>query len=107
MGPRTDSSPDEADDARPSPAPDGGEVTGFDDAALYSVVRAAVKDALFDVLGTVLLVGIGFVLVMAGIQAVFRTQSLPAVTLGVWLIAIGVYLAATALELVPSVWDWF
>lgn len=40
---------------------------GFDEAALYTVVRDAVKDALLDVIGTVLLLGIAFVLVIAGI----------------------------------------
>ena len=35
---------------------DGGEppTTGFDEAALYTIVRDAVKDALLDVIGTVL-----------------------------------------------------
>ncbi|WEL27382.1 putative membrane protein (plasmid) [Haloferax volcanii] len=52
---------------------DGGDLSdpGFDKAALYTVVRDAVKDALLDVIGTVLLLGIAFVLVIAGIGRIF------------------------------------
>lgn len=88
---------------------DGGEsfAPGFDEAALYRVVRDAVKDALLDVIGTVLLLGIAFVLVIAGIQAVFSSISLGTVAIGIGVIAVGVYLAATTLEIVPPIREWF
>lgn len=74
---------------------------GFDEAALYRVVRAAVKDALLDVIGTVLLLGIAFVLVIAGIQAVFSSISLVTVAIGIGVVAVGVSLAAATLEIIP------
>lgn len=85
---------------------DGGDEFGFDDEALYAVVRTAVKDALLDVIGTVLLVGIGVVLVIAGGSTMIQGASLVGIAVGVWLVAVGLYLAATALELIPSVREW-
>lgn len=88
---------------------DGGEsfAPGFDEATLYRVVRDAVKDALLDVIGTVLLLGIAFVLVIAGIQAVFSSISLGAVAIGIGVVAAGVYLAAATLEIIPPIREWF
>lgn len=107
MVPDSGRTPEESStEQRASTVTDGGPTPGFDDAALYSVVRTAVKDALLDVIGTVLLVGVGLVLVTAGGQAVVQTPSLPGIAVGVWLAAIGIYLAATALELVPPIREW-
>ena len=88
---------------------DGGEppAPGFDETALYAVVRDAVKDALLDVIGTLLLVGIAFVLVIAGIQAVFSSVSFGTVAIGIGVTAVGVYLAAATLEIIPPTRDWF
>lgn len=88
---------------------DGGDPSapGFDEVALYTVVRDAVKDALLDVIGTVLLVGIAFVLVIAGAQAVFSARSFGTVAVGVGVTAVGVYLAAATLEIIPPIRDWF
>jgi hypothetical protein len=74
---------------------------------LYTVVRDAVKDALLDVIGTVLLVGIAFVLVIAGAQAVVSALSFGTVAVGVGVAAVGVYLAAATLEIIPPIRDWF
>ncbi|MDX1748647.1 MAG: hypothetical protein R3324_22165 [Halobacteriales archaeon] len=78
----------------------------FDEAALYTVVRAAVEDALLDVIGTLLLVGIAFVLVLAGGQAVVASDSIVATLLGVAVAGFGLYLAAATLEIVPPVREW-
>ena len=88
---------------------DGGEPIdpGFDEAALYIVVRDAVKDALLDVIGTVLLVGIAFVLVIAGTQAVVSSVSVGTVAVGIGVTAVGIYLAAATLEVIPPIRDWF
>lgn len=107
MVPDSERARDDSAETRGTTEADGGTASGFDDAALYAVVRAAVKDALLDVIGTVLLVGIGVVLVVAGGGAIVRASGLTAVAIGVWLVAIGIYLAATSLELVPPVRDWF
>ncbi|WP_255152901.1 hypothetical protein [Halorarius halobius] len=95
------------DSQRPTET-DGGDSfdPGFDEAALYRVVRDAVKDALLDVIGTVLLLGIAFVLVIAGIQAVFSSISLGTVAIGIGVLAFGVYLAAATLEIIPPIREW-
>jgi hypothetical protein len=86
---------------------DGGSSTGFDEAALYAVIRAAVKDALLDVLGTVLLVGVAFVLVVGGAQALVGSASTTGMVLGAVAVAVGLYLAAATLEVIPPIRDWF
>ncbi|MFC7029138.1 hypothetical protein ACFQH8_20220 [Halomicroarcula sp. GCM10025710] len=73
----------------------------------YRVVRDAVTDALYDVIGTLLLLGIAFVLVVAGIQAVFSSMSLVTVAAGIGVAAVGVYLAAATLEIIPPIRAWF
>lgn len=71
------------------------------------MVRDAVKDALLDVMGTILLLGIAFVLVSAGIQAVFSSFSLETVVIGLGVAAAGVYLAAATPEIIPPLREWF
>lgn len=85
---------------------DGGTAPGFDEARLYTVVRAAVKDALLDVIGTLLLLGVAFVLVVAGVGGLFRASAPAQAVVGAVVLAIGVYLAAATLELVPPVREW-
>lgn len=96
------------DDTGPGqgPAPDGGTSPGFDEAALYTVVHAAVKDALLDVIGTLLLVGIAFVLVVTGARALLSATSTPRLVAGLGFVAVGLYLAAATLELVPPLREW-
>jgi hypothetical protein len=96
-------SPDE--DHTVSARGDGG-APGFDEAALYTAVRRAVKDALLDVMGMLLLLGIAFVLVVSGGQALLQTSSPIGVVIGCFLLVIGVYLAAATLEIIPPVRDW-
>lgn len=85
---------------------DSEMASGFDEAALYRVVHAAVKDALLDVIGTLLLVGIAFVLVVAGGQALFAATSTLGIVVGLGFVVTGLYLAATSLELIPPVYEW-
>jgi len=101
----------DADTDSPGVTPDGGADPGFDEATLYVVVRDAVTDALLDVIGTVLLVGIAFVLVVAGGQALVASLTTgartPAVVVGsVVVIAVGLCAAAATLEVVPSIREW-
>ena len=102
---RNDGSPDPGGSSTDRRA-DGGASPGFDEAALYRVVRAAVKDALLDVLGTLLLVGVAFVLVLAGGQAVVSSGSSGGALLGLAVAGFGLYLAAATLEVVPPVREW-
>lgn len=88
------------------PGTDGGASPGFDEATLYRVVRAAVKDALLDVLGMLLLVGVAFVLVLAGVQAVLASGSTAGAAVGLAVAGFGLYLAAATLEVIPPVREW-
>jgi hypothetical protein len=53
-----------------------------------------------------LLLGIAFVLVIAGVQAVFSSISLGTVAVGIGVAAVGVYLAAATLEIIPPIREW-
>ncbi|MFB6143363.1 MAG: hypothetical protein ABEJ30_08505 [Halorientalis sp.] len=91
--------------------PDGGTASrtdpGFDEAAMFRVVRAAVKDAMLDVIGTVLLVAIAVVVVAAGVQAAAFGVSPATTAVGVLVALFGVYLAAATLGVIPPARDWF
>lgn len=86
---------------------DGGRDAGFDERALYVVVRKAVRDAILGVIGTLLLVGIAFVVVWVGITAITATMSPLGIAFGAFAIVWGIYIAAATLELVPPVREWF
>ncbi|SIR97831.1 hypothetical protein [Natronorubrum thiooxidans] len=90
-------------DSDPEPKTDGGATVGFDQDELYTTVRTAVKDALLDILGTVSLLGFALLFVAVGAQALFTTSSTTGTVLGGGAIALGFVIAATALELLPSV----
>lgn len=108
MVPDSERPPDpERPDDRPPGKTDGGTPAGFDQAVLYTVVRDAVKDALLDVIGTLLLVGIAFVLVATGAQVALQSASLLGVAIGAGIAAAGIYIAAATLELIPPIRDWF
>lgn len=80
-----------------------GSDPGFDEEALYLVVRKAVKDALIDVIGTVACLGFALLFVWAGAQIVLsQGVSGAALGTGVPLILLGFYGAAVALEVVPE-----
>jgi len=79
---------------------------GFDEAALFTVIRAAVKDALLDVIGTLLLVGVAFVLLVVGAGAATEANSLVELAASLAVAGFGLYLAATALEILPPAREW-
>lgn len=85
---------------------DGGTGPGFDEAALYRVTHSAVKDALLDVIGTLLLVGIAFVLVVAGGQAIISSSTTIGIVAGVGFVTVGLYIAAATLEIIPPIREW-
>lgn len=86
-------------DDRPDP--------GFDEVALYGVVRKAVEDAILGAVGTLLLVGVAFVLVLVGASAAIRSPGLLGVMFGGGALVVGLYLGATTLELIPPAREWF
>ena len=95
--------PDEVGDATET---DGGTNVGFDEGALYVVVRKAVKDAILDVIGTLLLLGLSFAGIWAGFLAIGYSTAMGAV-LGVAVIVVSLYMAAVALEVIPPIKKWF
>ena len=58
-------------------------------------------------IGTVLLVGIAFILVVAGGQALISSTSPLGAAIGGLLVLVGVYLATATLELIPPLRAWF
>lgn len=79
---------------------------GFDEDRLYEVVTRAVEDAILGAFGTVILVALAVGLVWVGIAVVAANPNpLGAIFGGVAIVA-GVYLAATTLEVLPSIRDW-
>ncbi|WP_313692645.1 hypothetical protein [Halorarum halobium] len=110
-------SPPRADDGDHSPpgpdadrpvGTDGGDAgPGFDEAALYLVVREAVEDAILGVLGTLLLVGVAFVLIWAGVVSAMSAGAPVGYAVGGAIALLGFYIAAATLEVIPPVRDWF
>lgn len=80
---------------------------GIDEAALYVIIRKAVEDAILGAIGTVVLLGLAFVLGWLGITvtvSAFET-SLVRAGGGAVLVVFGCYLAASELGYLPSVSD--
>jgi len=88
-------SPDEADASDGTdPTPDGG-ATALTEREVYDAVHHAVRDALWDVLGTLVLTGFLLVLLGTGIQMIWNSAqaapgaSLPAAVLGAAVAGLG------------------
>jgi hypothetical protein len=96
---------DDADDAQPT-LEAGSVAPGIDETALFTLVRDAVKDALLDVIGMLLLLGLASVLVLVGAQLFFSSISQLGGAVGGALVAVGLYLAVTTLEIVPPIREW-
>ncbi|WP_440771703.1 hypothetical protein [Natronorubrum sp. DTA28] len=88
----------------PNEAPDRNQnldqPSRFDERALYTVVRKAVRDALLDVIGTLVLLALGLASVWAGVQNA-ASQGADGLLFAVPMILLGVYCAAYALDFVP------
>lgn len=97
----------------PDTGADGGREPAapepIDEELLYAIIREAVEDALLGVIGTLLLVGIGFVLVWVGVVALASPEGAGTLrrVAGVALVAVGLYLAAATLRVIPPVREWF
>lgn len=85
------------------PKPDGGTATEADHEELYAVVRAAVKDALLDVVGTVALLGFALLFVATGVRGLLEAAGTTGAVASLALVGLGVVVAAVALDLVPSI----
>lgn len=92
-----------------TPPTESTDETGFDEQALYRVVRSAVEDAILGVLGTLLLLGIAaFFLWLGG--AMFLSAASGGLTanlgFGTVFLTFGLYLGARTLDLVPPLGEW-
>ncbi|WP_248898201.1 hypothetical protein [Haloplanus halobius] len=66
----------------------------------------ATEDTLIDMIGTILLVAVSVILIVAGGQAIIWSLSPLGMAAGVAVTVFGVYLVAATLELVPPVREW-
>ena len=82
---------------------DGGTADEVDREELYAVVRAAVKDALLDVAGTVALLGLALLFVATGARGLLEAAGTTGAVVGLALVALGFVIAAVGLGLVPSI----
>ncbi|WP_253736321.1 hypothetical protein [Halohasta salina] len=93
-----------------SPPAESTDETGFDEQALYRVVRSAVEDAILGVLGTLLLLGIAaFFVWLGGAMVVSAAEAglTAGLGFGIVFLLFGLYLGATTLDLVPPLGEWF
>lgn len=80
---------------------------GLSEEELYVVIREAVEDAMLGVIGTLLLVGIAFVLVYTGGALLVGGGTPESLVLGFVGVAVGFYVAASALKVIPPIREWF
>ena len=64
----------------------------------YTVARSAIRDAIFDAVGTVLLLGFSLVFLFIGVRGLVSGSSLP---LSAGFVAASLFVAGAALDLVP------
>lgn len=81
---------------------------GFDEAVLYRVVRDAVEDAILGAVGTIMLTGVGLVVVWIGLgfAAAAGSANLLWAAVGILVALFGLYLAAASLRVVPPASTW-
>ena len=92
-----------------TPPTESTDDTGFDEQALYRVVRSAVEDAILGVLGTLLLLAIAAVFVWIGgamLLAAASSASVLSLGFGLVFLTFGLFLAAATLDLIPSLAEW-
>jgi hypothetical protein len=92
-------------DAESPSTPSTRNVSELSEDELYGIVRVATEDAVLGALGTLMLVGIGIVLIATGAQLLFALSPLPA-AIGVILVLFGAYLALSSLRIVPPAREW-
>lgn len=92
------------EDPSSGPATDGS-VAQLTEDELYAVVRVAAEDAVLGALGTLLLVGIGVVLVAWGTTLLLSATPIPA-AIGLIFVLFGAYLALSSLRVIPPVREW-
>lgn len=105
--PADDGTEPTARDGADSLETDGGATPGFDEAALYGVVRKAVEDAILGAIGTLLLVGVSFAIIWVGVTVLLSGQGTLGLAFGAAAFLLGLYLAAATLRIIPPISKWF
>ncbi|WP_324663358.1 hypothetical protein [Haloarcula sediminis] len=88
----------------PSPDDESDSAPALSEAELYRIVHEATQDAILGAVGTILLAGVGVVLFLAGLSAIVGALNIVGTVLGVCFAALGLYLVASLLDGVPSLW---
>ncbi|WP_436911436.1 hypothetical protein [Halosimplex marinum] len=107
MSDRDSGSGDSADpDDGSGPAISGGSAAEIDEERLYEIVHDAVEDAVLGVVGTLLLLGVGVVLLSSGVTAVLGATSPAMSGLGVVVFLFGLGALFEGLRGVLPVGRW-
>ncbi|WP_436929446.1 hypothetical protein [Halosimplex halobium] len=85
---------------------DGGSAADIDEERLYEIVHDAVEDAILGVVGTLLLLGVGVVLLSSGVTAVLGATSPAMSGLGVVVFLFGLGAVFEGLRGVLPVGRW-
>ncbi|WP_135366352.1 hypothetical protein [Halosimplex halophilum] len=85
---------------------DGGSAAEIDEERLYEIVHDAVEDAVLGVVGTLLLLGIGFVFLVSGATAVVGATSTAEFGVGLTVLLVGLVVFVTTLRGVLPVRRW-
>lgn len=80
---------------------DGGLPPGLERDELYDLVRLAVKDAMFDVLGTLVLLGVALVILAAAVRSLLVASTALEAAFVLGLALLGLWMAGGAFDLVP------
>jgi hypothetical protein len=84
---------------------DGGRPVEFTEAELSAIVRDAVVDGVLYPVGTILLVILGIGLAGTGVLLAVYSLNTVGLIVGVGFVAVGLYVAGTALGYLPSAGD--
>ncbi|NLV13600.1 hypothetical protein [Haloarcula argentinensis] len=93
-------------DDDPADTSTDGSVAALSEEELYAIVRIAAEDAVLGALGTLMLVGIGIVLIATGASALLANVTPATVLVSVVLIGFGVYLTTSSLGVIPPAREW-
>ena len=97
---------DPVDTSTDPPATDG-TVAALSEEELYAIVRVAAEDAVLGALGTLMLVGIGIVLIATGVSALLADVTLISLLVSAVFIVFGGYLIASNLGVIPPARELF
>ncbi|EMA33593.1 hypothetical protein [Haloarcula japonica] len=94
-----------SDTSTDPPATDGS-AAALSEEELYAIVRVAAEDAVLGALGTLMLVGIGIVLIATGASTLLADVTPVSLLVSVVFIGFGVYLTASSLGVIPPAREW-